>query len=101
ISTGIFRVYQETLTNIARHAEATEVKTSFEQREGGLFLKVSDNGRGFDKTEIVKKKTLGLVGMNERAKMFGGKLTIESTPGKGTDVILQVPGKLFMDEKQG
>ncbi len=91
ISTGIFRVYQETLTNVARHAEATEIKTTLESGNGNLTLRVCDNGKGFDEAEIKSKKTFGLVGMAERANMFGGKLAIESEKGRGTVIILKVP----------
>src|SRR5205085_11582830 len=65
ISTGIFRVYQETLTNVTRHSEATEVSTVLEQRKDMVTLRVSDNGKGFDKKEAGKKNTLGIVGMKE------------------------------------
>ena len=91
ISTGIFRVYQETLTNVARHAEATEVKTFLEKRDGRIVLQVSDNGIGFDNSEVKTKNTLGLIGMKERAKMFGGKIFIQSAVGKGTEVLLEIP----------
>ncbi|MCX6291473.1 MAG: PAS domain S-box protein, partial [Bacteroidetes bacterium] len=94
LSTGIFRVYQETLTNIARHAEATEIKTFFELSDQHAILMIRDNGKGFDEAEIKNKHTLGLTGMKERAIMFGGKLTIESSKGKGTAILLRVPLKI-------
>jgi signal transduction histidine kinase len=94
LSTGIFRVFQETLTNVARHAKASEIMTVLEKNDDSIVLQVHDNGQGFNETEIKGKKTLGLVGMKERAKMFGGNLTIQSAAGKGTKIILRVPMRL-------
>jgi PAS domain S-box-containing protein len=93
LSTGVFRIYQEALTNVARHAEATEIDASLEQYNGNLILKVHDNGKGFDEAAIANKNTLGLTGMKERASMFGGMIIIESRMGRGTTVFLQVPLK--------
>ena len=76
---------------MARHSEATEVCAWLEQYSGNLILKVQDNGKGFDETEIANKNTLRLIGMRERASMFGGMIIIESIKGKGTTVFLQVP----------
>lgn len=97
ISTGIFRVYQETLTNVARHADATEVETILERINGEIILEIKDNGRGFEVEEIKKKSTLGLIGMRERANMFGGELQLDSKPGRGTAVTLRIP--IFIPEK--
>jgi PAS domain S-box-containing protein len=94
LSTGIFRVFQETLTNVARHAQASEIMTVFEKQDDSIILQVYDNGQGFNETEIKGKKTLGLVGMRERAKMFGGNLSVQSAVGKGTKITLQVPMRL-------
>ncbi len=94
LSTGIFRVFQETLTNIARHAQASKINTSFERQEENLVLRIKDNGKGFNESEIKVKRTLGLVGMKERAKMFGGNLDIKSQAGKGTEITLSVPMRL-------
>ncbi|MBT1697539.1 PAS domain S-box protein [Fulvivirgaceae bacterium PWU4] len=90
LSTNIFRVYQEALTNIARHAHASLVTTELEVVNGCVKLVVSDNGQGFD-TDGVKKSSLGLVGMKERARMFKGELTINSKRSQGTVVMLKVP----------
>lgn len=98
LSTGIFRVYQETLTNVARHAHASEIKILLERVNGNLILKVHDNGKGFNEAEIKNKHTLGLTGMRERATIFGGALKIESKPGKGTTVLLKVPLKPSNDK---
>lgn len=91
IATGIFRIFQETLTNVARHADATLINTTLEQDKQSIVLTINDNGKGFDVNKLSGKKTLGIVGMGERASMMGGDLKINSTPGKGTTTILRVP----------
>ena len=93
LSIGIFRIYQETLTNVARHAKATKVNTLLEVDRDSITLKVQDNGKGFNESEIKNKNTLGLIGMRERAIMFGGTISIESRKRKGTIVTLLVPLK--------
>ena len=91
LATNIFRVYQEALTNVARHAKATAVTTLLKRRDTHILLQVTDNGVGFDLENVRKKGTLGLVGMRERAILFQGELTVQSHPGEGTSVILTVP----------
>lgn len=91
LSINIFRVYQESLTNVARHAQATQVETTLEVQDGHIILIINDNGRGFDLDEVKGKKSLGLIGMRERALMFQGVLTIQSEKGKGTIITLKVP----------
>ncbi|MBC7382085.1 MAG: response regulator [Bacteroidia bacterium] len=91
IATGIFRIFQETLTNIARHAHASEIITTFELINKNLVMTIVDDGQGFDQNEVSEKKTLGLIGMKERAFMIGGELYIESAKNKGTTSILVVP----------
>ncbi len=89
IATGIFRIFQESLTNIARHAKAHEVKATLSASDGFLKMEIADDGKGFDTT--AQRKTLGLLGMKERAIMIGGDLNIRSTPGRGTTVVITVP----------
>jgi signal transduction histidine kinase len=89
ISIGLFRIYQEALVNVARHAEAKNVITIFEIVDNEASLRISDDGKGFDTS--VTKKTLGLLGMKERAQMIGGTFTIDSKPGKGTSVFVTAP----------
>jgi signal transduction histidine kinase len=92
--TVLFRVAQEALTNVARHARATQVKISIRRISGSVRMEISDNGKSFlvEKTVTAKNpKRLGLVGMKERVEMVGGKLTIESMRGKGTTVCAEIP----------
>jgi PAS domain S-box-containing protein len=91
LATGIFRIYQECLTNVLRHSEATEVRSVLEIRDRNLRLNITDNGRGFVVEEIANKKTLGLLGMKERSSLMGGTYEISSDPGKGTSILIIVP----------
>lgn len=90
-SIALFRIYQELLTNVARHANATEVQASVYMNNEQLCLKVTDNGVGFDVKNISSKKTLGLLGMRERTLLLQGTYDIQSTPGKGTTIVIAVP----------
>jgi PAS domain S-box-containing protein len=89
MSIGLFRIYQEVLTNVARHAEANNIETSLEFLPGQLYLTIADDGKGFD--PAIPTRSLGLLGMKERAYMIGGTIKIESEPGKGTTVLINVP----------
>jgi PAS domain S-box-containing protein len=91
MATGLFRIYQESLTNVARHAEAKEVQASLNREIGEMTLKIVDNGKGFNPETSGTKKTLGLLGMKERTLMMGGEYDIMSEPGKGTIVKIKVP----------
>jgi PAS domain S-box-containing protein len=99
LATNIFRIYQEALTNIARHANATKVETSIETTDGHIRLIINDNGQGFDQTQA-KGGSFGMIGMKERALMMGGELTIDSVPQTGTVVTLVVPIKTTEREDQ-
>ncbi len=89
IKNGLFRIFQESLTNIARHAKATEVEVILNINEGSLVLSIKDNGQGFN-PDNEKKKSLGLLGMNERAIIIGGSLKITSAPALGTTIEITV-----------
>lgn len=90
-STAVFRIFQESLTNVARHAHAARVEAHLEKDDDRLIFQVSDNGIGFDPAEVKARKSLGLVGMQERALMFNGDLKIEGAPGAGTTMTLTIP----------
>ena len=87
----LFRVAQEALRNIARHAQARAVVVSLAARDGGLQLAVSDDGRGFDAVRGNGRPSLGQMSMRERVRLLGGELDIESAPGHGTTVVAWVP----------
>ena len=91
ISTGLFRIYQESLTNVARHSGASQILASIHKNDKEVVLKISDNGKGFDVAEISHKHTLGLLGMKERTMIMGGDCDILSEKDKGTTVLVSVP----------
>jgi PAS domain S-box-containing protein len=92
-ATAIFRIFQECLTNIMRHSKCTHVNVgvNFSAREVKLIIE--DNGVGFELDELKNTKSLGILGMQERAGNFGGELNIQSAPGQGTKSILIMPYK--------
>lgn len=90
-ATAAFRILQESLTNIARYAQATEVDARIEWVDGILEMDIRDNGVGFDNAEVRKRKTFGLMGMRERTLQFGGESRIDSEPGAGTTVRIRIP----------
>lgn len=92
-STAVFRILQETLTNVARHANASEVYVTLDREANDLILKVKDNGKGITETELLRERSLGLLGMKERALFLGGEINIIGAHGKGTLVTVQVPIK--------
>lgn len=90
-STAVFRIFQEVLTNVARHAKATRVDVFMQVDNGTLTLEVSDNGVGVPENVIHSPKSLGLVGMRERVYLMGGEIDITGVDGKGTKVTVSAP----------
>jgi PAS domain S-box-containing protein len=90
-ATAVFRVFQETLTNVARHAQATRVAVSLEVDEDWLVLHVQDDGRGMSPAQTTDRRSLGLLGMRERINLIGGELDLQSQPGQGTEITVRVP----------
>ena len=90
-STAMFRIFQETLTNVARHAKATRVEVVLQKQPDRLVLLIHDNGRGFDLADPALSNSLGLLGMRERAAILGGQVNISSAAGKGTTVTAWIP----------
>jgi signal transduction histidine kinase len=91
METMLYRVVQEALTNVARHAQAQHVGIMIERRPGRVTAIIEDDGTGFDVAEAEQRGRLGLLGMRERTQMLGGKLTIESAVGKGTTIFVDIP----------
>ena len=90
-STALFRIFQELLTNIARHADATKIKISLIEKDGNVVLKVSDNGKGITKEQVSDPRAFGLVGIRERVHFWQGKFEIGGIPGKGTTACVSIP----------
>ena len=91
MSTSVFRIFQESLTNINRHAQATQVTVTLEQKDRTMILTIQDDGRGIIEKEITASHSLGLLGMRERAAQWGGEVNIQGAPGKGTTVTVRIP----------
>jgi PAS domain S-box-containing protein len=89
--TMLFRIAQEALTNVVRHAEAAEVRMSATRDDGAVLLTIADNGKGIDKANLLNKESWGIMGMHERARGFGGVLSITGTAGQGTVLQLRLP----------
>lgn len=90
-SIALFRILQEALTNIAKHAKASKVVVNLEVIGDKIVLKISDNGIGIDKNLKVRQDSYGLIGMKERVYLLEGKISISGLPGKGTTVIVEMP----------
>jgi PAS domain S-box-containing protein len=103
LSTALFRIFQEALTNVARHSGATEISVHLRADADSSTLEVEDNGKGIEQEQALSSKSLGLLGMRERAQMFGGRITVTGTPGIGTKVTVEIPpaakGKMDRDQE--
>jgi len=90
-SIGVYRIVQESLTNVARHSRATEVNIKIFKKDDSTYIEVKDNGCGIDNNKIFSTKSLGLLGMRERALIFGGELSVKGDKTKGTRILLKIP----------
>jgi signal transduction histidine kinase len=90
VETTLYRVVQESLTNIVKHANANSVSVSLARREAGVAAVIEDDGAGFDQRSV-RKDGVGLLGMRERLALLDGRLEIESRPGAGTTIVAEVP----------
>ena len=92
-ATAVFRIFQEILTNVARHARASKVLVSLKKKDNDLVLQVKDNGKGIADQQLNNKTSLGILGMCERAALIGGELSIRGKPGRGTTAMVTIPLK--------
>ena len=90
VETTLYRIVQEALTNIVKHAEATNVSILLMRRKATVTVVIEDDGKGFD-PEHAREDRVGLLGMTERVELHDGRLTVESVPGSGTTVVAEVP----------
>jgi signal transduction histidine kinase len=88
---ALFRIFQESLTNIARHAEASQVKAKIAKRDHVLWIEIADNGKGISAEALNATSKFGLLGMRERVLVFGGEVIVTGAPGQGTTVKIKVP----------
>jgi signal transduction histidine kinase len=99
--TSLFRICQEALTNIARHAQASAVRVTLTERDDWFELRIHDNGRGITEEEATDRRAIGLLGMRERAALAGGAFSISGRRRKGTVVSVQVPISQRVERDQG
>ena len=92
VETLLYRVIQKSLTNTARHANAKQVEVVFTYENGRIDVLVSDDGQGFDPSEVLsaENRSLGILGMRERVELLGGQFNLTSIPGKGTQVQVEL-----------
>jgi signal transduction histidine kinase len=94
-ATAVFRIFQEVLTNVLRHSRARNVYLKLSRRRRQIELEVRDDGRGITERERRNTRSLGLLGMKERALLVGGEVEISGAKGKGTKVVIRVPLSLL------
>jgi signal transduction histidine kinase len=99
-ATTVFRIFQEILTNVVRHAQATEVEVSLQETTTWLTLRVKDNGRGITLSQINSPKSIGLLGIKERARLQTGDVQFHGIPDQGTTVTVRVPLAAQSDQTQ-
>jgi signal transduction histidine kinase len=95
METALFRIVQEAVNNVVRHAQAETVNIELCERDGAVVAEVEDDGVGFDAARFARRRSgeagLGLLGMRERASRFGGSVQVRSAPGEGTRVHIELP----------
>jgi signal transduction histidine kinase len=91
INTAGYRIVQEALTNVARYAGVNEVKVQVRADEKSFYIEIEDRGSGFDPAKLAANTSTGISGMRERANLLGGKLNIETRPGQGTTLMVEIP----------
>ena len=97
-ATALFRIFQEILTNVARHAQAAKIWVHLEEEHDAIVLEVEDDGVGISQAQLKQHRSLGLLGMRERALAFGGTVEIAGSPGQGTIVTVRMPLSKAADE---
>ena len=95
VETTLYRVIQEALTNVARHAQAKKVRLHLQQKKSSVVALIQDDGQGFDVAKILDREDLpggtGLLGIRERVTLLGGKFNVRSQPGQGTQLAVEIP----------
>jgi signal transduction histidine kinase len=104
IETAFYRIVQEALNNIAKHAEADRVEISVVRRDSKILASIQDNGKGFDLDKVLHPESpergFGIIGMQERVSLLGGQINIQSRPGSGTLIHIGVPYENVRDDNE-
>jgi two-component system sensor histidine kinase DegS len=100
LEVGLFRLVQEAITNVRKHARVNKALVKMEDSGSTLTLVIKDEGCGFDLEEVEQRESYGLLGMQERVRLFGGELQILSQPREGTQIIIKVPLEREADDGQ-
>ncbi|MGB4509057.1 MAG: sensor histidine kinase, partial [Syntrophomonadaceae bacterium] len=100
LEVGLFRLVQEAITNVRKHAKVNKALVKMEDSGSTLTLVIKDEGCGFDQEEVEQRESYGLLGMQERVRLFGGELQILSQPREGTQIIIKVPLEREADDGQ-
>ena len=98
-STTIFRIFQEALTNVARHAKATKVRITLLEKDDGIALHMEDNGKGITKKQMNNPQSFGLIGMQERVHFLNGEIKIKGTRNRGTSLTIHIPLRAKQDKE--
>ena len=93
ITTALFRIFQESLTNIIRHSGATKVSITMQRKDDAIVLGIKDNGKGIPESSKPRPGSMGLLGIRERAHELGGEVRIKGVAGKGTSIRVRIPAK--------
>ncbi|MBI4758186.1 MAG: GAF domain-containing sensor histidine kinase, partial [Chloroflexi bacterium] len=101
LETALFRIVQEALANVAKHAQARRVEVAMTRDRGGVTLRIADDGQGFDPQAPRPGTHLGLWSMRERVEQLGGRFELESTPGQGTKLMITIPHQANVPSRQG
>jgi signal transduction histidine kinase len=96
----IFRIFQEAITNVVRHANATRVEVSLKEYAGNLVMNVNDNGVGISEVNISSSESLGLMGLRERVRLCQGITKISGVPHKGTTISVSIPLDMELEKQQ-
>jgi signal transduction histidine kinase len=99
--TAVFRILQEALTNVARHSNAGAITVTLSQTRQGVSLRIRDNGRGIRTDQLVSRRSIGILGMRERAASLGGTVEIVAAEGRGTTVVVRMPVRQRRDHVVG
>ena len=93
LTTSVFRIFQEALTNVVRHADASEVRVTLRLKDGKIMLEIKDNGKGITKKHFLDSQSFGIMGIRERVNFFGGNVKISGIKDKGTTIMVSIPLK--------